>query len=87
MVFVLCRLAKIVGKVNAMRYILTSEFIPAKRAYELGIVSEVFKTDELHTKVLEIAAEITQKPLTALIAAKKVINESENLSLIDGVAL
>jgi enoyl-CoA hydratase/carnithine racemase len=39
------RLAKIAGKVNAMRYVLTSEFIPAKRAYELGIVSEIFKTD------------------------------------------
>jgi enoyl-CoA hydratase/carnithine racemase len=59
-----------------MRHILTSEFILAKRAYELGIVSEVFKTDELHTKVLEIATEITQKPLSALIAAKSVIKES-----------
>lgn len=36
------RLTKIVGKINAMKYILTSEFIPAKRAYELGIVSDVF---------------------------------------------
>jgi enoyl-CoA hydratase/carnithine racemase len=35
-----------------MRYILTSELIPAKRAYELGIVAEVYKTDELHAKVL-----------------------------------
>jgi enoyl-CoA hydratase/carnithine racemase len=48
--------------------------IPAKRAYELGIVAEVYKTDELHAKVLEIATEITKKPLTALIAAKKAIN-------------
>ena len=80
-------MAKIAGKVNAMRYVLTSEFIPAQRAYELGLVSQVFKTDELHAKVLEIATEITQKPLTALIAAKKVIKESENLSMTNGVAL
>ena len=33
------RLTRTVGKSNAMRYILTSDFIPAKRAYELGIVS------------------------------------------------
>ena len=30
---------------------------------------------------------MTNKPLTALIAAKKVIKESENLSMNDGVAL
>jgi enoyl-CoA hydratase/carnithine racemase len=39
-----------------MRYILTSELITAKRALELGIVSEVYKAEELHTKVLEIAS-------------------------------
>ena len=70
-----------------MRYILTSEFIPAQRALQLGIVSEVFKTEELHQKVIELATEMTHKPLTALIAAKKVIKESENLSMKDGVAL
>jgi hypothetical protein len=30
---------------------------------------------------------MTQKPLTALIAAKKVIKESENLSMKEGIAL
>lgn len=34
-----------------------------------------------------MAAEITQKPLSALIAAKKVIKESENLSMKDGITL
>jgi len=34
-----------------------------------------------------VAAEITQKPLSALLAAKKVIKESENLSMNDGIAL
>ena len=59
-----------------MRYVLTSDFISSQRAYEMGIVSQVFKTDELHQKVTEIATEVTQKPLTALIAAKKAIKES-----------
>ena len=58
---------------NANRYVFTSEFINAKRAYELGIVSEVFPTDQLHEKVIEIAKEITNKPLTALLAAKQAI--------------
>lgn len=46
------RLARIAGKMNAMRYILTSEFIPAQRAYELGIVSDIYPKAELHAKTL-----------------------------------
>lgn len=70
-----------------MRYVLTSEFINAQRALQLGIVSEVFKTEELHEKVIGIAKEMTNKPLSALLAAKKVIKDSENLSMRDGVGL
>ena len=33
------------------------------------------------------ATEITNKPLTAILVAKQVIKESENLSMNDGVAL
>ena len=65
----------------------TSEFITAKRAYELGIVSEVFPFADLHNKVIDIAREITNKPLPALLAAKQAIKENENLSQHDGVAL
>lgn len=43
--FINWRLARIAGKVNAMRYVLTSDLINAQRAYELGIVSEVYKTE------------------------------------------
>ena len=64
------RLARIAGKINANRYVFTSEFINSKRAYELGVVSEVFPTADLHTKVIDIAKEVTNKPLTALLAAK-----------------
>lgn len=69
-------MARIAGRVNANRYVFTSEFIPAKRAYELGIVSEVYPNDDLHTKVIEIAKEITNKPLSALLAAKQAIKEN-----------
>jgi enoyl-CoA hydratase/carnithine racemase len=67
--------------------VFTSEFISSKRAYELGIVSEVFPTADLHTKVIEIAKEITNKPLSALLAAKAAIKENENLTMNEGVAL
>lgn len=53
----------------------------------MGLVSEVFPTADLHTKVIDIAKEITNKPLSALIAAKEAIKENENLSMREGVAL
>jgi enoyl-CoA hydratase/carnithine racemase len=36
------RLTRIIGKTNAMRYILSSDLIPAQRALDLGIVTDVF---------------------------------------------
>lgn len=53
----------------------------------MGLVSEVFKYEELHERVTKIATEMTNKPLTALIAAKRAIKEAENLGMKDGVAL
>lgn len=53
----------------------------------MGLVSEVYPTADLHTKVIELAKEITNKPLSALIAAKEVIKQNENLSMSEGVAL
>ena len=81
------RMAKLAGRVNTMHYVLTSDFIHAPKAKELGLVSEVFKKEELHDKVIGIANEITNKPITAILAAKEAIKQTENLSTIDGVAL
>ena len=53
----------------------------------MGLVSEVYPTADLHTKVIDVCKEITNKPLTALIAAKEAIKENENLSMAEGVAL
>lgn len=42
----------------------------------MGLVSEVFPTADLHNKVIDIAKEITNKPITALKAAKQAIKEN-----------
>lgn len=80
-------MAKIAGRINTMHYVLTSDFIYASKAKELGFVSEVFKKEELHEKVIGIANEITNKPLTAILAAKEAIKQTENLSMSEGIAL
>lgn len=59
-----------------MHYILTSEFIKANRAYEMGLVSQVFKYEDLHAEATKIATEITNKPLPAILAAKQCIKQA-----------
>lgn len=41
----------------------------------------------MHDKVIGIANEITNKPLSAILAAKQAIKQTENLSMTEGVAL
>lgn len=81
------RLARIAGKVNAMRYILTSDSITAQRAYELGMVSDIFPREQLHLKTLDMARVISEKSMRSLVNAKKLIKEADELSLEDGVRL
>ena len=52
----------------------------------MGIVSEIYPTADLHSKVIELCKEITNRPITALIAAKEAIKQNENKSMVDGIA-
>lgn len=62
--------AKLAGKSNAMKMVLSGESINAKRALELGIVAEVHKPEELHAKQIELAKTIARHSLYALAVAK-----------------
>jgi enoyl-CoA hydratase len=65
--------AKLAGKSNAMKMILSGESINAKRAFELGIVAEVHKPEELHTKQIELAKSISRHSLYSLAVAKSTV--------------
>ena len=39
------RFNRIFGKINSMRYILTGDFIPAEKAQELGLVSDIYPSE------------------------------------------
>lgn len=53
----------------------------------MGIASEVFPKDDLHNKVIDLAKEMTLKPITALTAAKKAIKDNENKSMSEGISI
>ena len=68
------RLARIIGKSQAMWAMLTGENIAANRALELGLVNQVAKPEELMDAAIKVARKIaTKAPLAvkfAMIATK-----------------
>lgn len=69
-------ISKIIGKSNAMKMILSGEWISARQALEWGIVSDVFKNEELHAKQLELAEKLCKMSLYTLSVAKAAVKFS-----------
>ncbi|KAI0999681.1 hypothetical protein K3495_g8515 [Podosphaera aphanis] len=80
------RLTKIVGKSRAMELILTGKNFSGKEAVEWGIAARSFGTwDELMEETLNTANTIAGYSKVSVMAAKEVVNKSQDLSLRDGV--
>ncbi len=81
------RLTRQVGKGLAMEYILTGDMISAAEAYRIGLVNNVYSSEELLTKAYEMAEKIIVKGKLAITASLNSINAVDNLSLEDGLKL
>lgn len=68
------RLARFVGKGNAMRMVLTSERITAQEAYRIGFVTEVVPLSDLMPAAIKIAKKIASLPPLAVRLAKESLN-------------
>ncbi|EPS65943.1 hypothetical protein M569_08832, partial [Genlisea aurea] len=80
------RLPSIVGLGNAMELALTARKFTAQEAKELGLISRVFPTQEtLIAGVEEVAEHICGLSPVAVIGTKRVILESRDLSLDQGL--
>lgn len=58
-------LTRVVGPARARALLLTSERVPAQRAYEIGLVTEVIADDALHSAALAFASELASGPQVA----------------------
>lgn len=74
-------LNRIVGPAKAMELTLTSEFVDAKRALDLGLVNRVVADDELTDRTRALAASIAEKPPVATRMAKRLVRESAAVPL------
>jgi enoyl-CoA hydratase/carnithine racemase len=68
------RLVRAAGKFQAMRYLLTGDFIPALAARAMGLVSEVLPDADVLAHALKIAGKIAALPPLSVDAIKEVVN-------------
>ncbi len=80
------RLVRAVGKVIAMEMILNNRTLSAQEAHQLGLVNRVVPIGEYLDEALKLADEIASRAPLAIRAAKKLVNQSYELTLSEGLA-
>ncbi len=81
------RLPYIIGLSNAMRLLLTGEFINAEEAYRIGLIQEIAPLDQVRGRAGEIAALICENGPMAVRMTKEMTLRSLDMSLTDGLRL
>jgi enoyl-CoA hydratase len=79
------RLTHAVGKVIAMEMILNDRRLTAQEAYQFGMVNRVVPVDGYLEEALKLAEEIASRAPVAVRAAKKMINQTFERTLSDGL--
>jgi enoyl-CoA hydratase/carnithine racemase len=68
------RLTRMLGPIWAKELIMTGDMIPAKRAYEIGLVNQIFPDAALEEKTQAFLAKLIQRPSLALGLAKRAVD-------------
>jgi len=74
-------LARIVGRSKALELTLTSEFIDADCALDIGLVTRVVPNDELDETVMQMAKKIAANPPRALRMARRLVLDAAESTL------
>ena len=64
---------------------LTGRYMDALEAERVGLVSRIFKSNELLSRTLEIADKISEKSLLSVMAIKESIKMSDQTNLKSGL--
>jgi len=79
------RLPRLVGKSKAMELIISGNIIDVNEAYRIGLVNQIYNSNELMEKTIEFVNLVLSKGQFAVSAAIEVINNTDNLSLQEGL--
>jgi enoyl-CoA hydratase len=80
------RLPRAVGKVLAMEMILNDRRLTAQEAYQFGMVNRVVAVESYLEEALNLAEEIAARAPAAIRAAKKMISQTFEQTLSNGLA-
>lgn len=75
------RIVRAVGRYQAMRMLLTGEFVPAPQAMAMGLVSEVVEDGSALPRALELAAQIAAMPPLAVSAIRELVRIGPDLPM------
>ena len=81
------RLTKLIGRSNAMRWLLTGESFSAQQAKEYGIVYALVPKEVLAEEVMKLAYSIAQQPPLSLRLIKESVHKAVDLPLYEGMQL
>lgn len=81
------RLTRAVGKALAMEMILNNRMLSAQEALQHGLVNRVVPVDAYLDEALSLAEEIASRAPLAVRAAKKMINQTYERTLAEGLSL
>jgi enoyl-CoA hydratase len=79
------RLTRLIGRAKAMDMILTGRTIAADEAERNGLVARVFSADDLLPETLAIAQSIAKFSTTAIMAAREMIEQVDEMPLSAGI--
>lgn len=81
------RLTKLLGKARAMDLILTGKHFDAKEALQYGVISRIYKSEDLLQETLMLATQIASYPKIATTTAVETINMALEVSLSNGLTV
>jgi 2-(1,2-epoxy-1,2-dihydrophenyl)acetyl-CoA isomerase len=76
-------LPRLIGRQRALELMMTNEPLMADQAREWGLVREVFDDAALRDGALSLARKLADGPTRALVATRRLIDESEHASYAD----
>lgn len=81
------RLPRVIPEAVARDMILTGRTIDARRAYEVGLVSDVVPLEKLHEAARAAARQIAGNSPRAIALSRSVLNTADGLPLADALAV
>lgn len=81
------QLSRWIGPKRAIQYVLTGEFIPAQKAYEMGFVWKVVPQDNLLEEALHLGRKLAEKSPLAVRIGKRGLQQMESLPLERAIEL